>query len=89
MARTGAPVLLAWISGTPPTRDMNTALRSTSNSRVVFIGRYDFAGERDPEAITRRLREEIRRVSRWQLNDEMLPMGEPVVAGGRSLLADS
>ncbi|MHC4811018.1 MAG: lysophospholipid acyltransferase family protein [Planctomycetota bacterium] len=89
VARTGKPVLLAWISGTPPTRDMNAALRATSRSQVVFIGRYDFAGERDPAVITQRLREEIRRVSGWRLNDEMLPMGEPVAGGGRALLSES
>jgi 1-acyl-sn-glycerol-3-phosphate acyltransferase len=87
VARTRKPVLLAWISGTPETREMMTALKSTSRSRVVWIGRYDFAGERDPAVITERLRSEIARVSGWELNDEMLPMGEALApAGARELL---
>lgn len=87
VARTRKPVLLAWISGTPASRDMRTALKSTSRSRVVFIGRYDFSGERDPARITERLRAEIARVSGWTINDEPLPMGEPMApARARTLL---
>lgn len=87
VARTRKPVLLAWISGTPPTRDMHAALKATSRARVVFVGRYDFSDERDPERITEHLRAEIARVSGWTLNDEPLPMG-PAMAptGARALL---
>jgi len=87
VARTRKPVLLAWISGTPPTRDMKAALMARSHARVHWIGRFDFAGERDPAVITERLRAEIARVSGWSLNDEPLPMGEPLAPpGSRSVL---
>lgn len=82
VARTRKPVLLAWISETPKTRDMMTALKGTSRSRVVWIGQYDFAGERDAAVIAERLRSEVARVSGWELNDEMLPMGEALVRTG-------
>lgn len=76
-ARTRKPVLLAWISGTPQTRQQWAGLTMKSNARVVFLGRYEFKDERDPKVIAEHLRLEIARVSGWELNDEMLPMGEP------------
>lgn len=70
VARTKAPVLLCWISGTPDTNTMAKSLLTSSRSRVHFIELIDFKGERHAQNITRILRQRIAEVSGWPLNDE-------------------
>lgn len=82
VVRTKKPVLLAWISGTPETRDMGEALAATSRSRVVWIGRYEFGDDATPESVTEHLRAEIARISGWRLNDEPLEMGAALAPEG-------
>ncbi len=75
IAKTHAPVLLVWVSGTPDTNKLGEALAATSHTRVAYLEMMDFAGERDPVVITGRLRDRIARASGWPLNDEVLPPG--------------
>lgn len=75
IARTRAPVLLVWVSGTPDSSDLFGALLVRSRSRVQFIDRLEFEGRRDPAAITAALRQRLSQVSGWPCNDEPL---EPV-----------
>ena len=70
--RTGAPVLLVWVSGTPASPRMEVALKTRSRSHVVFIDRQEFAQDTDPATITRMLRERIVEASGWPVNDEPL-----------------
>src|SRR5690606_6256138 len=67
---TGAPVLLVWISGTPETEELSQAFFRFSRSRVEFIGLLDFKGERNGEAITRALREQLAEASGWAMAEE-------------------
>ncbi|MCH7571762.1 MAG: 1-acyl-sn-glycerol-3-phosphate acyltransferase [Planctomycetes bacterium] len=71
--RTKAPVLLAWISGTPDTNEMGKSLLTPSRSRLQFIEIMDFTGEKHAIDIARKLRERIAEVSGWPVNDEPLP----------------
>lgn len=73
VARTKAPVLLCWTSGTPDTNKMAESLLTSSRSRVHFIDLIDFKGERHAENITRILRQRIEEVSGWPINDETQP----------------
>ena len=73
VARTKAPVLLCWISGTPDTNKMGKSMLSRSHSKVRFIELIDFKGERHAANIARILRERIAEVSGWPLNDEPIP----------------
>lgn len=69
IARSKAPVLLVWVSGTPDTNDMTGSIVQPSRARVQFIGRLDFTGERDAKKITDTLREKIAEVSGWPMKD--------------------
>ena len=77
IARTKAPVLLAWVSGTPDTNIMSEALRTRSRAHVRFIDLIDFSDEKDAKKITAELRRRIHQASGWPLNDEMIPPGGP------------
>lgn len=73
VARTQAPVLLVWVSGTPDTASMRQSIFTPSRARVRFIEMMDFTGERDAEAITRTIRQRLHEVTGWPLNDKPLP----------------
>ncbi len=75
IARTKAPVLLVWVSGTPASPEMFTALSTRSRARVHFVDHLDFGDQRDAAAITAELRRRIIDASRWPANDEPLPPG--------------
>ena len=77
VARTRAPVLLTWISGTPDTNQVTESLLTPSRACVEFIDLVDFGGERDSAKITRHLRLRLSEASGWPLNDNPPP---PVTA---------
>ncbi len=90
IAKTQAPVLLLWISGTPEATRLGPALTSRSRARVRFIDRLEFGDERDPAAITQTLRHLLAEATGWPLCDEPLvptqvevvdPFGAPRAAG--------
>lgn len=78
IAKTKAPVLLVWVSDTPDTTDMFTALATSSRSRVQFVDYLDFSKERDPSAITETLRRRLADASAWPLNPD--PLAPPLAA---------
>jgi len=82
VTRTKAPVLVAWIRGTPDTNEAAPAFRMRSHAEVDFIGLYRFDEERDPALVTAKLREIIRKASGWPLNEEIIPPGGPRPADG-------
>lgn len=69
IARSKAPVLLTWISGTPDTNDMMKSLATPSHARVQYVAMLDFTGERDPKVITETLRQKLAEVSGWPMVD--------------------
>jgi len=71
-ARTKAPVLLVWISGTPQTESMSRSFITPSRSQVVFAEFMHFKTD-DPNQITQQLREKLSKVSGWPMNDDPLP----------------
>jgi 1-acyl-sn-glycerol-3-phosphate acyltransferase len=79
VARTKAPVLLVWISGTPDTRNTVKSLTTPSRTHVRFVEVIDFAGEKDGHVITARLRQRLAEVSGWPMNDEPVPPSEDLV----------
>jgi 1-acyl-sn-glycerol-3-phosphate acyltransferase len=81
-ARTGSPVLLAWISGTPKTNRMLDGFLTPSRARVRFLEVYRFERTDDPEQITQRLRRRIAEESGWPINDEPQDPGGPSVEDG-------
>jgi 1-acyl-sn-glycerol-3-phosphate acyltransferase len=72
ISRTGAPVLLAWVSGTSPATEMFPALVTPSQARVHFIGLLEFEPGTDPARITAELRQRIVQASGWRANDDPL-----------------
>jgi 1-acyl-sn-glycerol-3-phosphate acyltransferase len=88
IARTGAPVLLVWVSGTPRATGMFEALVSPSRARVEFVDRLELASMRGPAVITRRLRQRVAEASGWPLRDEPLvpprPDTDPFGASGHT-----
>ncbi|MCZ6836237.1 MAG: lysophospholipid acyltransferase family protein [Planctomycetota bacterium] len=75
VARTKAPVLLCWVSGTPDTNDVATSLLASSRSRVHFLELIDFKGERDMAKIAKTLQDKIAKVSGWPENHEHMAPG--------------
>jgi 1-acyl-sn-glycerol-3-phosphate acyltransferase len=75
VAKTKAPVLLAWVSGTPDTNQMGEAFATKSESHVEFVELIDFGDERDAQVITDALRQHLHEHTGWPLNDEVLPPG--------------
>ena len=77
--RTGAPVLLVWVSGTPDTETMAAAFATPSRSRVRFVDLMRFTSDspegHDAAAITQTIRKRLSEASRWPLNDERMPNG--------------
>jgi 1-acyl-sn-glycerol-3-phosphate acyltransferase len=73
VAKTQAPVLVCWVSGTPDTPIMSEALASRSHARVVYLDVIEFAENDSPETITAALRRRIHEASGWPLNDEPMP----------------
>lgn len=67
VARSKAPVLLVWVSGTPDTNDMYQSLLTPSHARVQFLGVFDFAGEKDAKVITTTLRQTLAEYSGWPM----------------------
>jgi 1-acyl-sn-glycerol-3-phosphate acyltransferase len=81
IARTQAPVLLVWVSGTPDTTGTTRSITAPSRAKVEFIEVLDFKGQRDPQAITQQIRERISKAANWPLNDHPVPPKQnPVVA---------
>lgn len=74
VARSQAPVLLVWISGTPETSSLIGSMLRPSHARVEFIKLIDFKGETDATVITDRLRNDLAKASGWPLNDEPQPL---------------
>lgn len=72
VARCRAPVLLVWISNTPPMPQTGKALTTRSRARVEFIELIDLGDQRDPVIITDRLRQRLAEASGWPRNDEPL-----------------
>jgi len=72
-ARSQAPVLLVWVSGTPEAANLLDSLITPSRARVVYVGILDFNGERDGHVITQMLRDRLAVVSGWPVNEEKLP----------------
>jgi 1-acyl-sn-glycerol-3-phosphate acyltransferase len=64
IARSGAPVLPVWISGTPRTDTAWDSLLRTSRTRVVFGPLIRPVG-RDSEDIARQVRAWFKQVSGW------------------------
>jgi 1-acyl-sn-glycerol-3-phosphate acyltransferase len=73
VARTRAPVLLVWVSGTPSTNDVLPSLLTSSHAQVWFIDRIDFGEESDAADITQSLRQRLALIAGWPLNDEPMP----------------
>lgn len=73
IAKSKAPVLLAWIDGTPLPIELGAALKTTSYSKVIFLDLIDFSNESDPVVITNQLRKRIAEVSGWPIDDDPLP----------------
>ena len=78
VARSRAPVLVVWVSGTPETNDTAGSLFTTSHARVVFSELIDFGKERDAAKITAALRRRIAEMSNWRLNDTPMPPADAV-----------
>jgi len=74
-SRTGAPVLLVWIRGTPDTNRIMPSLFRPSRAKVDFLGIYRFEKGESPRKIARILREKITDASGWPLNESVLPPG--------------
>jgi 1-acyl-sn-glycerol-3-phosphate acyltransferase len=73
VARTEAPVLLAWITGTPLTSNMTRSLFTFSRAHIEFLGVTQFSKSDDPEKITSELRRRIAEASGWPLVDAAPP----------------
>jgi 1-acyl-sn-glycerol-3-phosphate acyltransferase len=73
IARTQAPVMLVWVSGTPDTTSTAGSITTPSRARVEFIEVLDFKGQRDAEVITQLIRERLARAANWPLNDHPVP----------------
>jgi 1-acyl-sn-glycerol-3-phosphate acyltransferase len=61
VARTQAPVLLVWVSGTPDTNQLTKSLLTPSRARVEFVRLIHFEGCKDAAGIAEELRREIER----------------------------
>jgi 1-acyl-sn-glycerol-3-phosphate acyltransferase len=72
IAKTRAPVLLVWISGTSEPTELGPALTSRSHARLDFIDRLEFPEEDDPATIAESLRHRVAEASGWPLYDEPL-----------------
>ena len=73
VSRTQAPVLLAWITGTPDSTNMTRSLITFSRARIEFLGIVKFNKSDDPEWITAELRRRIAAASGWPLVDATPP----------------
>jgi 1-acyl-sn-glycerol-3-phosphate acyltransferase len=82
IARTGSPVLLAWISGTPDTNDLKESLLTPSHARVDFIDVVKFNGKVEAAEAAAVLRDKLAKASGWVKNEESLPV---VTERGRSV----
>lgn len=69
VSRTNAPVLLAWIAGTPPTVHPLPSIFGFSHARVTFLERIEFPEDAKPAEITRALREKIAAISSWPMTE--------------------
>jgi 1-acyl-sn-glycerol-3-phosphate acyltransferase len=76
VARTNAPVLLVWISGTPPTTAAAGSLFTASHARVQFLELIQFPREARPVEITRALRQKISDASGWPMTPAV-PLPRP------------
>lgn len=77
VAKTRAPVLLVWISGTPDTQSMTRSFLTPSRARIQFVDLMHFHDTTDPAEITRRIRRRLAQASSWPLNDDPMP-ADPV-----------
>lgn len=73
IARTKAPVLLVWCSGTPEETRMFQALTKPSRARVEFVDRFVPSAGGGAADITRDLRQRLADASGWPIDDEPLP----------------
>lgn len=74
VARTGSPVLLVWIHGTPAHREAMASVFTPSRARVRFVDRIEFPAGTDPSTITEALRRRLVEVSGWPVNDAPMPI---------------
>ncbi len=72
VARSRAPVLLVWISGTPEAPEMGRALVSPSRARVQFIDRLTFDKSAAAADVAGMLRRRLAEASGWPRDDEPL-----------------
>jgi 1-acyl-sn-glycerol-3-phosphate acyltransferase len=68
--RSGAPVMLAWIEGTPQADPAWASLWRTSRSRVRFLAPVIFPRTMSAEEIAADLRQRLIEASGWPANDE-------------------
>ncbi len=73
IARSKAPVLLVWVSGTPNTNKMAASVLGSSRARVRFQEHVEFPPKADATTITNTIREALAEMSGWPLNDEPMP----------------
>jgi 1-acyl-sn-glycerol-3-phosphate acyltransferase len=69
VSRTNAPVLLVWISGTPPTVHALPSMFGFSHARVHFLELIQFPKDAKAAEITRTLREKIAKASGWPMTE--------------------
>ena len=69
VARTGAPVLLCWVSGTPRRRRSLQSLAACSRSRVVFVDVVRYPPRARPTEIAEDLRRRLVDASGWPAHD--------------------
>jgi 1-acyl-sn-glycerol-3-phosphate acyltransferase len=73
VARTGAPVLLVWVSGTPDTNVVSRSLFTPSRACVRFSELMRFGERVHAAQITAALRQRLHEISDWPLNDHPPP----------------
>jgi 1-acyl-sn-glycerol-3-phosphate acyltransferase len=73
VARTGAPVMIVWVSGTPTTSNMTQAFFTPSRSKVEYVDVMEFDDQASAQSITEQLRARLSQASGWPLNDEPMP----------------
>jgi len=81
VSRTKAPVLLAWIRGTPLTTDMKESIFTPSHAVVRFLGVIQFPDEAKASEITQTLRTRIAEASGWPMTDREGHPDAPAAVG--------
>jgi 1-acyl-sn-glycerol-3-phosphate acyltransferase len=85
VARTHAPVLLVWVSGTAEANTLRGSILTPSRARVQFVDLMRFEKGARAADIAQALRERIHEVSGWPLNDGPPPRQQPEVTPAASI----